>query len=97
MATLNEIHPPADFLKEREGAFAAVEQDPPAGNVDDERQAGGRGAGRSFISAFARFRGAGQAIAGIKLGLESLARGEGVPAKTVFAQLRRKHKIPASE
>jgi hypothetical protein len=38
-----------------------------------------------------------EAIAGIKFGLESLARGEGVPAKKVFARLRRKHKIPASE
>jgi prevent-host-death family protein len=35
-----------------------------------------------------------EAIAGIKLGLDSLARGEGQPAKAVFARLRRKHKIP---
>ena len=35
-----------------------------------------------------------EAIAGIKLGLESMARGKGESAKTVFARLRRKHKIP---
>ncbi len=35
-----------------------------------------------------------EAIAGIKLGLDSLARGEGQPAKAVFQRLRRKHKIP---
>jgi len=34
-----------------------------------------------------------EAIAGIKLGLESMARGQGQPAKTVFAQLRRKHEV----
>jgi hypothetical protein len=38
-----------------------------------------------------------EAIAGIKRGLESLRRGEGVPAKTIFARLKRKHKIPAGE
>jgi hypothetical protein len=38
-----------------------------------------------------------ETIAGIKIGLESLARGEGVPAKTVFAQLRRKHNIPTGK
>ena len=36
-----------------------------------------------------------EAIAGIKLGLDSMARGKRQPAKTVFARLRRKHKIPA--
>lgn len=36
-----------------------------------------------------------EAIASIKLGLESMARGKGESAKTVFARLRRKHKIPA--
>jgi prevent-host-death family protein len=36
-----------------------------------------------------------EAIAGIKLGLDSLARGEGQPAKAVFQRLRRKHKISA--
>jgi prevent-host-death family protein len=36
-----------------------------------------------------------EAIAGIKLGLESMARGKGQSAKAVFARLRRRHKIPA--
>ena len=35
-----------------------------------------------------------EAIAGIKLGLESMAHGKGIPAKAVFARLRRKHKTP---
>ena len=37
-----------------------------------------------------------EAIAGIKLGLESMAKGKGLPAGTVFAQLGRKHKIPTA-
>ena len=37
-----------------------------------------------------------EAIAGIKLGLDSLARGEGSPAKAIFQRLRRKHKISAA-
>ena len=34
-----------------------------------------------------------EAIAGIKLGLDSMARGKGEPAKTVFNRLRRKYRI----
>lgn len=37
-----------------------------------------------------------EAIAGIKLGLESMARGKGQPASAVFARRRRKHRIPAN-
>jgi hypothetical protein len=36
-----------------------------------------------------------EAIAGIKLALESMARGKGQPASAVFARRRRKHRIPA--
>jgi prevent-host-death family protein len=35
-----------------------------------------------------------EAIAGIRRGLESIARGEGRPAEEVFAELRKKYKIP---
>jgi len=35
-----------------------------------------------------------EAIAGIKRGLQSIARGEGDPADAVFARLRRKYKVP---
>lgn len=35
-----------------------------------------------------------QAIIGIKKGLESVARGEGMPADQAFEQLRKKHSIP---
>jgi len=38
--------------------------------------------------------GRAEAIDGIRRGLESAARGEGRPAKEVFAELRRKYKIP---
>jgi predicted transcriptional regulator len=34
-----------------------------------------------------------QAVDGIRRGLESAARGEGVPARSAFARLRQKHKI----
>jgi prevent-host-death family protein len=36
-----------------------------------------------------------EAIAGIKRGLESASRGEGIPADAAFEQLRRKHRIPS--
>jgi len=35
-----------------------------------------------------------EAIAGIRRGLESVARGEGRPAREVFVNLRKRHKIP---
>ena len=38
-----------------------------------------------------------EAIIGIKKGLESMARGEGVPAEEAFEQLRKKHHIPRDE
>jgi prevent-host-death family protein len=34
-----------------------------------------------------------EAIAGIKKGLESIVRGEGIPAEEAFARLRKKHHI----
>jgi len=35
-----------------------------------------------------------QATEGIRHGLESMQRGEGRPAETALAEIRRKHKIP---
>ncbi len=35
-----------------------------------------------------------EAIVGVKKGLDSMARGEGIPAEEAFERLRRKHKIP---
>ena len=35
-----------------------------------------------------------EAVVGIKRGLQSAARGEGIPADKAFEQLRRKHRIP---
>ena len=35
-----------------------------------------------------------EAVVGIRRGLASMARGEGVPAEKAFEKLRRKHKIP---
>ncbi len=35
-----------------------------------------------------------EAIAGIKRGLDSIVRGEGIPAEEAFNRLRKKHKIP---
>ena len=35
-----------------------------------------------------------EAITGIRRGLESVARGEGRPAKDALQEVRRKHKIP---
>lgn len=36
-----------------------------------------------------------EAAAGIKKGLDSIERGEGIPADEAFRRLREKHKIPA--
>jgi prevent-host-death family protein len=35
-----------------------------------------------------------EAIAGIKRGLESIERGEGIPAEEAFQRLRERHNIP---
>jgi PHD/YefM family antitoxin component YafN of YafNO toxin-antitoxin module len=35
-----------------------------------------------------------EAVAGIRKGLQSMDRGEGVPAEEAFKQIRKKHKIP---
>ena len=35
-----------------------------------------------------------EAVLGIKKGLESVARGEGIPADEAFERLRRKHSVP---
>ena len=35
-----------------------------------------------------------EAVVGIRKGLESMQRGEGVPAEEAFEKLRKKHKIP---
>ena len=35
-----------------------------------------------------------EAIVGIKKGLQSVARGEGIPAEEAFAKFREKHNIP---
>lgn len=37
-----------------------------------------------------------EAIVGINRGLDSLERGEGIPAEEAFKSLRKKHKIPSS-
>ena len=49
------------------------------------------GAYQSMLDAIER----AETIAGIQRGLDSANRGKGEPARTVFARLRRKHKIPA--
>lgn len=36
-----------------------------------------------------------EAIAGIKRGLDSIDRGEGIPAAEAFKRLRKRHKIPS--
>jgi hypothetical protein len=35
-----------------------------------------------------------EAIAGIRKGLASMARGDGIPAEKAFEKLRKKHSIP---
>ena len=38
-----------------------------------------------------------EAIVGIKKGLQSVARGEGIPTEEAFAKLREKHNIPQGD
>lgn len=95
MVTLNETHPLADFQKNTKGHLRRLNKTgrpevltingKPAVVVQEARSY------QRLLDSVER----AEAIAGIKLGLESLARGEGQPAKTVFTRLRRKYKIPA--
>lgn len=38
-----------------------------------------------------------EAVIGIKRGLESIARGEGIPADEAFERLRKKHNLPQDD
>jgi hypothetical protein len=38
-----------------------------------------------------------EAVVGIRKGLESMSRGEGIPAKKAFEKLRKKHNIPRNQ
>src|SRR4051794_8346762 len=97
MVTLNEVHPLAGFQKNAKGHLRRLTKTgqpevltvngKPAVVVQDARSY------QRLLDSVEQT----EVIAGIKLGLESLARGEGVPAKTVFTRLRRKHKIPTGE
>ena len=97
MVTLNEVHPLSDFQKNANGHLRRLSKtgQPEVLTVDGKPAVVVQDA-RSYQRLLDSVEQA-EAIAGIKFGLESLARGEGVPAKRVFARLRRKHKIPARE
>ena len=93
MVTLNETHPLADFQKNPQGHLRRLNKTGqpeiltingrPAVVVQDARSY------QRLLDSVEQ----AEAIAGIKLGLESLARGEDQPAKTVLGRLRRKYKI----
>lgn len=95
MVMLNETHPLADFQQNAKRHLRRLSKTgqpevltvngKPAVVVQDARSY------HRLLDAVEQ----AEAIVGIKLGLESLARGEGQPARTVFQRLRRKHKIPA--
>ena len=97
MVTLNEVHPLSDFQKNAKGHLRRLNKtgQPEVLTVNGKPAVVVQDA-RSYQRLLDSVEQA-EAIAGIKFGLESLARGEGVPAKKVFARLRRKHKIPVSE
>lgn len=38
-----------------------------------------------------------EAVMGIRKGLQSMERGEGIPAEEAFEKIRKKHKIPKSK
>ena len=96
MVTLNETHPLADFQKNIKGHLRRLNKTgqpevltingKPAVVIQDARS------DQRLLGSVEQ----AEAIAGLKLGLESLARGEGQPAKNVFARLRRQYKIPAA-
>jgi prevent-host-death family protein len=97
MVTLNEVHPLADFQKNAKGHLRRLNKtgQPEVLTVNGKPAVVVQDA-RSYQRLLDSVEQA-EAIAGIKLGLESLEPGDGVPAKKVFARLRCKHKIPASE
>jgi prevent-host-death family protein len=94
MVMLNEIHSLADFQQNAKSHLRRLSKTgqpevltvkgKPAVVVQDARSY------RRLLDTVE----AAEAIAGIKLGLDSLARGEGQPAKAIFRRLRRKHKLP---
>jgi prevent-host-death family protein len=97
MVTLNQIHPLADFQKNAKGHLRRLNKtgQPEVLTVNGKPAVVVQDA-RSYQRLLDSVEQA-EAIAGIKLGLESLGRDEGVPAKRAFARLRRKHKIFAGE
>ncbi len=96
MVTLNETHPLADFQKNTQGHLRRLNKtgEPEILTINGKPAVVVQDA-RSYQRLLDSVEQA-EAIAGIKLGLESLARGEGQPAKTVLSRLRRKYKIPAA-
>ncbi len=96
MVTLNEIHPLADFQKNTKGHLRRlIKTGQPEVLTINGKPAVVVQDARSYQRLLDSVEQA-EAIAGIQLGLECLVRGEGQPAKKVFARLRRKHKIPAA-
>ena len=94
MITLEETHSLADFqqnpkdhvrrLKKTGSPELLTVNGKPAIVVQDARSY------QRLLDAVER----AEAIAGIKRGLESMARDEGEQAPAVFARLRRKYKVP---
>jgi prevent-host-death family protein len=95
MVTLNESHPFADFQQNAKRHLRRLNKtgQPEVLTINGKPVVVVQDA-RSYRRLLETVEHA-ETIAGIKLGLDSLGRGEGQPAKTVFARLRRKHKIPA--
>jgi prevent-host-death family protein len=88
MVTLIEVHPLVDFQKKAKGHLRRLNQTgkPEVLTVNGKPTVVVQDA-RSYQRLLDSVEQA-EAIAGIKLGLKSLARSEGVPAKPVFARLR---------
>jgi prevent-host-death family protein len=95
MMTLNETHPLADFQKNTQGHLRRLHEtgQPEILTVNGQPAVVVQDA-HSYQRLLDSVEQA-ETIAGIKLGLESLARGEGQPAKTVLGRLRRKYGISA--
>lgn len=97
MVTLNEIHALADFQQNARRHLRRLNKTglpeiltvngKPAVVVQDARSY------QRLLDTVDK----AEAIAGINLGLESMARRRGEPALAVFTRLRRKHRILADE
>ena len=93
MVQLANVHPLTDFLRNAKAHLKRLQKGGPLVLTVNGRVAAVLDSPASYqklMEAQERM----EAIEGIRRGLESADRGQGVPAATALARTRRKHRIP---